>query len=48
MLLAMTGANGLALLPNGPGVSAGELVDVMLLDADRLADGQDISGGVNP
>jgi molybdenum cofactor synthesis domain-containing protein len=40
MLLAMTGANGFALIADGPGVDAGERVDVLLFDADRLADGR--------
>jgi molybdopterin biosynthesis enzyme len=33
VLSAMALANALALIPDGEGVSAGDLVDVMLLDA---------------
>jgi molybdenum cofactor synthesis domain-containing protein len=36
MLQAMAQANALALLPDGPGVLAGERVEVLLLDADAL------------
>lgn len=36
-LRAMAEANGLAVLPDGPGTRAGEQVAVLLLDADRLA-----------
>jgi molybdopterin biosynthesis enzyme len=36
MLLAMAQANALAILPDGPGVRAGEGVEVLLLDADAL------------
>ncbi len=38
-LLAMAQANGLAVLPEGTGVRAGEPVDVLLLDPDRLGFG---------
>ena len=37
-LHSMAEANALALLPDGPGARAGDLVDVMLLDADADAD----------
>jgi molybdenum cofactor synthesis domain-containing protein len=37
MLLAMAQANGLALVPDGDGIAAGEDVEVMLLDDDGLA-----------
>jgi molybdopterin molybdotransferase len=35
-LQAMAAANALAIVPDGHGVTAGDLVDVLLLDADRL------------
>jgi molybdenum cofactor synthesis domain-containing protein len=35
-LRAMAEANALAVLPDGPGASAGDKVDVLLLDGDRL------------
>jgi molybdopterin molybdotransferase len=35
-LLAMAIANALAVLPDGPGVRAGDPVDVLVLDSDRL------------
>jgi molybdopterin biosynthesis enzyme len=36
MLRAMAQSNALALLPDGEGVRSGGLVEVLLLDADRL------------
>jgi molybdopterin biosynthesis enzyme len=35
-LLAMADANALAVLPDGPGARAGDGIEVLLLDADRL------------
>lgn len=36
MLRAMADANALAVLPDGDGVAAGDAVEILLLDADRL------------
>jgi molybdenum cofactor synthesis domain-containing protein len=38
-LRAMAEANALAILPDGPGVRAGDRVDVLLLDGERLLSG---------
>jgi molybdopterin biosynthesis enzyme len=39
-LRALADANALAVLPDGPGVKAGDPVSVLLLDADRLRSGE--------
>ena len=38
---ALAGANALALVPDGKGVAAGDIVKVWLLDADSLGGGED-------
>ncbi|HTT92934.1 MAG TPA: gephyrin-like molybdotransferase Glp [Acidimicrobiales bacterium] len=40
-LRSLAGANALAFLPDGPGVVAGEPVEVIVLDPDELAPGDD-------